>query len=90
MARIKMLKTACGPAGSFIAGTEYADVADDLALAFVEASAAILLSDPPAPPKIERAVVTAKETAEHPANRRGARTTRPATAPPRDPGRVTE
>lgn len=44
MARVKMLKTAAGPLGSFMAGAQY-EVADDTALAWAEAGACTLLHD---------------------------------------------
>lgn len=89
MARIKMLKTACGPMGSFTVN-QIAEVDDDTALAWAEAGAATILSTP-TPPQVERAVVTPPETATaKPQRSRKSAPTRSATAPPRDPGAVTE
>lgn len=71
MARVKMLKTACGPMGSFLAGKEY-EITDDLALSFADAGAVTLLDDPkpqPALKVIERAVVVPPETSTAPVQR---------------------
>jgi len=62
---VRMLKSACGPHGSYQAGQQY-ELADDMAVAFLNAGAAVAVMA-----TTEAAVAPAAETTARPATPKG-------------------